>query len=135
MQVMPHICSQLGLFMVQIFRNLFLYCLILIICKYLIRHFYVILGSKSARFACALTFLAPAECFYGYCTLSVTTIQIQHEIRVGRSPDRPKVKPRSEKPGKTKPFKTITYRCTTYCYIVILNNEHLHSIVFTYYIV
>ena len=51
------------------------------------------LGSKSARFARALTFLAPAECFYGNCTLSVTTIQIQHEIRVGSSPDRPKAKP------------------------------------------
>ena len=50
------------------------------------------LGSESARFARALTFLAPAECFYGYCTLSVTTIQIQHEIRVGRSPDRPEAK-------------------------------------------
>ena len=51
------------------------------------------LGSKSARFARALTFLAPTESFYGYCTLSVTTIQIQHEIRVGRSPDRPEAKP------------------------------------------
>ena len=54
---------------------------------------YFTLGSKSARFARALTFLAPAECFYGNCTLSVTTIQIQHEIRVGSSPDRPKAKP------------------------------------------
>ena len=59
----------------------------------LFSHFYLILGSKSARFARALTFLAPAECFYGNCTLSVTTIQIQHEIRVGSSPDRPKAKP------------------------------------------
>ena len=90
------------------------------------------LGSKSARFARALTFLAPAECFYGYSTLSVTTIQIQHEFRVGRSPDLPKAEPRSE---KAKPFKTIIYCCTTYCYIVILNIEHLHSIVFTYYVV
>ena len=29
MQVMPHICSQPGLFVMHIFRYLFLYCLIL----------------------------------------------------------------------------------------------------------
>ena len=39
MQVMPHICFQLGVFMMHIFRSLFLYCLMLIICKYFIHPF------------------------------------------------------------------------------------------------
>ena len=41
MQVMPHICSQPGLFVMHIFRYLFLYCLMLTICKYFTHHFYV----------------------------------------------------------------------------------------------
>ena len=42
MLVVPHICSERGLSMMHIFRYLFLYCLILMICKYFIHHFYVI---------------------------------------------------------------------------------------------
>ena len=42
MQVMPHIYSDFGLFMINIFRFLFLYSLILMICKYFIRHFHVV---------------------------------------------------------------------------------------------
>ena len=42
MQVVPHICSEPGLFMMHIFRYLFLYYLILMICKYFIHQFYVI---------------------------------------------------------------------------------------------
>ena len=42
MQVMPHICSKLGLFMMHIFKYLFLCCLVLMICKYFIHYFYVI---------------------------------------------------------------------------------------------
>ena len=42
MQVMLHIYSELRLFMMHIFRYLFLYCLTLMICKYFIPHYYVI---------------------------------------------------------------------------------------------
>ena len=42
MQVMPHFSSELGLFMMHTFIYLFLYCLILMICKHFIHHFYVI---------------------------------------------------------------------------------------------
>ena len=91
------------------------------------------LGSKSARFARALTFLAPAECFYGYCTHSVTTIQIQHETRVDRSPDRPQSQ---TEVGESQTFQSnnlLLYQILLYCYFK--QYEHLHSIVFTYYAV
>ena len=43
MQVMPHICSELRHDdMMHTFRYLFLNCLILMVCKYFIHHFYVI---------------------------------------------------------------------------------------------
>ena len=42
MHVMPHIYSDFGIFMIHIFRYLFLYALILTICKYFIRHFCVV---------------------------------------------------------------------------------------------
>ena len=42
MQVMPDIYSEFGLYMINIFRYLFLYSLISMICKYLIPPFYVV---------------------------------------------------------------------------------------------
>ena len=42
MQAMPLLYSKFGPFMIHVFRYLFLYSLILMICKYFIRHFYVV---------------------------------------------------------------------------------------------
>ena len=41
MQIMPHICSELGLLMMKIFRYV-LYCLMLLIYEYFSNHFYVV---------------------------------------------------------------------------------------------
>lgn len=58
--------------------------------------------------------------------------------RVGRSPDYSKANPRSEKARKKpKVWKQWIFCFTTHCFIVVLNNDHLHccvrSNVFTYY--
>ena len=42
MQVKPHVYSELGILMINIFRYLLLYCILLNICKYFIHHFDVI---------------------------------------------------------------------------------------------